>query len=55
MDPKNIEKLANVLRDQGDKILTADFKFTLTGEQNAPDQQVGEWRNQFCSDFQATC
>lgn len=32
MDPRDIEKLANVLRDQGDKLLTSEFKFTLTGE-----------------------
>ena len=31
MDPKDIEKLAKILRDQGDKILTCEFKFTLTG------------------------
>lgn len=31
MDPKDIEKLAKVLRDQGDKLLTSEFKFTLTG------------------------
>lgn len=31
MDPRDIEKLANVLRDQGDKLLTSEFKFTLTG------------------------
>ncbi|CRK93086.1 CLUMA_CG006583, isoform A [Clunio marinus] len=32
MDPKSIEKLAKVLRDQGDKLLTSEFKFTLTGD-----------------------
>lgn len=31
MDPKDIEKLAKILRDQGDKLLTSEFKFTLTG------------------------
>lgn len=31
MDPKDIEKLAKILRDQGDKLLTCEFKFTLTG------------------------
>jgi hypothetical protein len=32
MDPKEIQKLAKVLRDQGDKLLTSEFKFTVTGE-----------------------
>lgn len=32
MDPKDIEKLSKVLRNQGDKLLTSQFKFILTGE-----------------------
>lgn len=32
MDPKEIQKLAKVLRDQGDKLLTSEFKFTVTGK-----------------------
>jgi hypothetical protein len=31
MDPKAIEKLSKVIREQGDKLLTSEFKFTLTG------------------------
>lgn len=32
MDPKEIQRLTKVLRDQGDKLLTSEFKFTVTGE-----------------------
>lgn len=31
MDPKEIEKLSKVIKDEGDKLLTSQFKFTLTG------------------------
>lgn len=34
MDPKEIQKLAKILRDQGDKLLTSEFKFSVTGEHN---------------------
>ncbi|KAG5684856.1 hypothetical protein PVAND_014066 [Polypedilum vanderplanki] len=32
MDPKMIEKLSKVIKEQGDKLLTSEFKFTLTGD-----------------------
>lgn len=31
MDPKQISKLAKLLRDSGDKVLNYNFKLTLTG------------------------
>lgn len=33
MDPKEINKLFQLLKDQGDKLLTSEFKFNLTGKQ----------------------
>lgn len=32
MDPKKIHNLSKLIRQQGDKLLTSEFKFTLTGE-----------------------
>jgi hypothetical protein len=31
MDPKEIEKLAKLIKSSGDKLLNSEFKFTLTG------------------------
>lgn len=32
MDPKKIHNLSKLIREQGDKLLTSEFKFTLTGK-----------------------
>lgn len=40
MDPKDIEKLAKILRDQGDKLLTSEFKFTVTGNFVAEELRI---------------
>lgn len=32
MDPKKIHNLSKLIRQQGDKLLTSEFKFTLTGK-----------------------
>jgi len=32
MDPKQISNLAKLLKDNGDKVLNADFKLSLSGK-----------------------
>jgi len=40
MDPQKITELANLLRQNGDKILSSEFTLTLSGEAAGPTPET---------------